>query len=333
MQSVIVIGVSTGGVQALNTLLSGLPADLPAAVVVVMHIGDHPSILPALLQPYCALPVTHARDRQPLTAGTVLIAPPGQHLLLVRENETLITMLSHGPRENGTRPAIDPLFRSTAAAAGACVIGVILTGYLDDGVAGLQAIKACGGLAIVQDPASAMVPDMPRNALDQVDVDLCLPLSEMAAALVQRAPLCPAGLAAPELITPPESVAVENMFAAGHGGIAELKRIATPSAYSCPDCGGALFSVNQSQPARYRCHTGHSFTLLSLLKEQDGYIEEGMWSVIRALHEKERMAEQLATEFTARSLMRDPGYAEIARDARRDAEQMRDFLARQQADE
>jgi two-component system chemotaxis response regulator CheB len=326
MESVIVIGVSAGGIEALGTLLGELPADLPAAVLICMHIGDHPSVLPSLLARHSALPVAHAADRQVLKAGMVLVAPPGRHLLVEREGDTLLAVHSHGPRENRTRPAIDPLFRSAAAAAGACVIGVILTGFLDDGVSGLQAIKRCGGLAMVQDPASAQVPDMPRNAMQQVDVDVCLPLPGLAAALVQHAALCRGGLPpAPEA---PEWVSLENSFSTGNADMHELKRLATPSEYSCPECGGALFRLEQAAPARFRCHTGHAFTMLNLLKEQDVAIEKTLWSLLRALQEKERMAEQLATEMTARSLTPDPGYADTARRARRDAGLARSLLAR-----
>lgn len=324
MDKLIVIGASTGGLGALNVLLRGLPADLPAAVLIVMHIGDHPSLLPELLATHCALPVRHAADRQPLQAGVVLVAPPGRHLLVLREGRELFAVLGHGAKENHSRPAVDPLFRTAAAAAGVGVIGVVLTGNLDDGAAGLQAIKACGGFAIVQDPADALVPDMPRNALAQADVDLCLPLSAIAAALRQQlaAPATPTS--APPAI--PEWLLLENRFASGGGNMTELRRIASPSPYSCPDCGGTLFSMNDAHPARFRCHTGHSYTLLSLLTQQEAAIEAALWVTVRALQEKERLAEQLASEFSGRNLVPDPGYAEAARRARSDAARVRELL-------
>jgi two-component system chemotaxis response regulator CheB len=325
MNNVIVIGTSTGGLEALSVILRGLPADLSAAVLIVMHVGEYPSVLPQLLTPHSALPVRHAQDRQPLEAGVVLVAPPGWHLLVVREDQQLLAVLSHSAKENHSRPAVDPLFRTAAAAAGTQVIGVVLTGHLDDGAAGLQAVKACGGFVIVQDPVGALIPDMPRNALDQVDVDLCLPLSEIAAALTHHVALAVPNGSAPAAV--PDWLTVENHFATGGGDMSELKRIASPSVFSCPDCGGILFGVSQARPARFRCHTGHSYTLLSLLTQQEATIEESLWITVRALQEKERLAEQLASEFTGRSLVPDPGYAAVARRARSDAAQLRELLS------
>jgi len=178
---VILIGASAGGVAALLEVASGLPAGLDAAVGVVLHIGTQPSILPELLTARGQLAALHPADGQSLAAGTIYVAPPDQHMLF--EAETV--RLSRGPRENHARPAIDPLFRSAALAWGKQAIGVVLTGQLDDGTAGLAAIKEGGGTAIVQDPATAVEPSMPASALDNVAVDHCLPLEKIAAKLVE----------------------------------------------------------------------------------------------------------------------------------------------------
>ena len=189
-RDLIVVGASAGAVPVLLGLATQLPADFPAAVLVVLHIGAHRSVLPELLKDCGALRARHAVDGQALQPGSIEIAPPDQHMLV----EGNRIRLQHGPKEHHARPAIDPLFRSAASAHGAQVIGVLLSGRLDDGTAGLRAIKACGGVAVVQDPDDAEHPEMPRNALAHVDVDYCVPGSELARTLLRlvAGPLTPA---------------------------------------------------------------------------------------------------------------------------------------------
>ena len=180
-RDLVVIGASAGAVPVLLELASQLPAGFPAAVLVVLHVGAHHSVLPELLKGCGALRARHAVDGQALEPGTIEIAPPDLHLLIDGSR----IRLQYGPKENHARPAIDPLFRSAAQAHGPQVIGVLLSGRLDDGTAGLGAIKQCGGLAVVQDPDDAEHPEMPRNALAQVDVDCCVPASELAPTLLR----------------------------------------------------------------------------------------------------------------------------------------------------
>lgn len=280
MNRVIVIGASAGGLQAVSVLLSYLPAELPAAILLVMHIGSHASVLPEVLQCHSALPVAFAVDQQELLAGMVVIAPPDRHLLVVRRGDALHAVLSGAAKENHTRPAIDPLFRTVAEAARAHAVGVILSGYLDDGVAGLLAIKACGGQVVVQDPAEAAAQDMPRNAISNVQVDLCAPLRVIAAALTRYALTPPPRV---EPLPAPPWLVIENRLLTEGGGIHELKQIAHPSDYACPTCGGLLFELEQQRPPRYRCHTGHSFTRLSLLADQQAEIDESQRAALRVL--------------------------------------------------
>lgn len=326
MNGVVVVGASAGGVAALTQILAALPADFPAPILIVMHIGDRPSLLPDVLARRCALPVRHASDDEALAPGMVLVAPPGRHLLVERDGEALRAVLARGPRENLSRPAIDTLFRSAAVACADATLGVILTGYLDDGVAGLEAIKACGGVAIVQDPADARVPDMPRNALEQVDVNLCVPLAAIPGALVEWAAAI-AGRAAPGGGAVPEWLRLENRFASGAVDMKQLKQIATPSPYSCPECGGNLFSLQHSHSRRFRCHTGHSYTLSALLEQQEQAIEVALSAALRAAQEKEGLAEQMAAELAARGIPGDPGYAALAQRARAQAAALRALLA------
>ncbi len=329
MNKLIVIGASAGGVEALTRILTDIPPGFPAAILIVTHIGRHPSVLPLVLARRCALPVRHARHHEEIKAGMVLVAPPDRHLLVEQHGSAWRAVLTRGPKENHSRPAIDTLFRSAALSGGKQVIGVILTGCLDDGTVGLQAIKARGGKAIVQDPADATVPDMPRHALEQVAVDMSLPLADIAAALVAMVAASDAPMA-PQAAPPADWIDIENNFAMGLGDMDQLKHIATPSQYSCPECGGALFQLNTRRPCRFRCHTGHSFTLLALVEQQDAAVEAALSSALRALQEKESLAEQLAAEYMGRSMAPEPGYAGLARQARTDAGILREVLSRQQ---
>lgn len=318
MRKLIVIGTSAGGLHALQQLLGALPADLQAAVLIVMHIGANPSELPGILSQRSALPVLHARDQQLVEPCTVLIAPPDHHLLVDRDDGLARVTLSRGPKENHTRPAIDPLFRSAAAAFGPRVIGVLLTGYLDDGTVGLQAIKACTGMALVQDPADAFAPDMPASALQNVAVDYSLPLHAIAPALISLVdrPVKEAPPAAPHWVQ------VENRFARNQAGIDDLPGVGTPSTFTCPDCGGTLWQLAHNMPRRFRCHTGHSYTIHTLLALQQETVEHCVWAAIRALQEQERLAEDMRLP----SGEADPHYAAAAQRARERAARLRAVL-------
>lgn len=296
MQPLIVIGASVGGMEALSVIFSSLPPDLPAAVLVVTHIGARDSVLPELLARTSALPVRHARDGEPVRPGRVLLAPPDRHMLVAMSGGQAVIELTRGPRENHTRPAIDPLFRTAAAACGAAVVGVVLTGYLDDGTAGLAAIKACGGTAIVQQPSEAVAPSMPQSALAHVQVDQCLPLAQIGPVLLALAR--GQGAAAGGNRPLPQLMTVENRFAWGAGNMEELQKIATPSTFTCPECHGTLWELHAQQPRRFRCHTGHSFTATILAELQHEKAEDAIWAAVRALQEKERLYDSLAVKAT-----------------------------------
>ncbi|MGK5074914.1 chemotaxis protein CheB [Janthinobacterium sp. ZB1P44] len=184
MVTLIVMGASVGGVNALSTIFAALPASFPAPILAVMHVGARNSVLPELLGKNSALPVRFAETGEPVRAGCILLAPPDRHMLVAGLAGQATVELTLGPREHHTRPAIDPLFRSAAAAFGPAVAGVILSGYLDDGTAGLRAIKARGGKALVQEPQEAPAPSMPQSALAHVEVDWRLPVAGMAAVLL-----------------------------------------------------------------------------------------------------------------------------------------------------
>jgi two-component system, chemotaxis family, protein-glutamate methylesterase/glutaminase len=299
----IVIGASSGGVSALLELAAAIPAGLDAVVGVVLHVGSQHSILPELLSRHGVWPAIHPKDGERLEAGTIYVAPPDHHMLFTAET----VRLSRGARENHARPALDPLFRSAALEWRGRLIGVVLTGDLDDGTAGLAAVKACGGTAIVQDPATAFEPSMPASALANVKVDRCLPLAEIAPALVrlvhrnrQAEPVPPA----------PPYVAREHAIFEGKENMENLSAAGTPSALTCPDCGGGLWELNEGKPLRYRCHTGHAFSARSLQKAQSDIAEHALWSSVRALQEREMLLRRLANVAQATG---DAAQAEVGR--------------------
>lgn len=282
-----VIGASAGGVTALLRLCAALPRFFPAPICVVQHVGALPSILPELLRHQGPNHAVHAEQDQNLLSGTIYVAPPDHHMLV--EGEVL--RLSRGAKENHARPAIDPLFRTAALSWGARCIGVVLTGQLDDGAAGLKAIKDCGGVAIVQDPADAAEPDMPLSALASTEADHCLPLDGIAPLLLRLAgaPQVPAAVA------PPERLVREVALTRGGMDMENLDAIADLSPLTCPDCHGSLWEVRGEQPLRYRCHTGHAFGMRSLAHSQAEAAEEALWGGVRALREREMLLRRSAS--------------------------------------
>jgi two-component system, chemotaxis family, protein-glutamate methylesterase/glutaminase len=288
--NVIVIGASTGGVSALFELAAGLPADINAVIGIVLHVGGNSSLMPELLSARCALPAVHAADGDRLERGKIFVAPPDHHMMFTSE----AVRLTRGPRENHARPAIDPLFRSVAIAWGPRAIGVVLTGALDDGTAGLAAIKDCGGVGIVQDPLTAVEPSMPASALANVAVDACLAVADIPAALMARVGKVPA--AAPS--APPPRLLLENRIFEGkqtmQQTLEDLAAVAKLSTLTCPECGGGLWELKDAKPLRYRCHTGHGFSARSLEKAQAELSEHAIWSSVRALREREMLLRRLA---------------------------------------
>lgn len=274
-----VIGASAGGVQALRTLAAGLPPDFPSALLVVLHVGAHPSILPEVLAWAGPVPVSHAVDGEIVRPGHIHIAPPDRHMLL--EGDKL--RLTRGPKEHHARPAIDPLFLSAALERGPDVVGIVLTGMLDDGTAGLQAIKHCGGLAVVQDPADALYPSMPQSALQHVDIDHRVTMKELPALLMSLA-----SVPAPTNVPRPAQALKHELALTLEPGHAmdHLPAIGSPSTYACPDCHGDLWALNGASPPRFRCHTGHAFTLRSLLHCLSTGADDAVWNALRALQEK-----------------------------------------------
>ena len=299
-RDLVVIGTSAGGIDALRTIVSGLPADFPASVCAVMHMSaDSPGILNLILERAGKLPAIVVNRAELLRAGRIYVPRPDHHMLV----EPGRIVAARGPKENRFRPAVDPLFRSAAQSYGPRVIGVILTGGLDDGTAGLWAVKQLGGLAIVQDPDEALVPSMPRNACTYVRIDHRVPLAEIPRLLVR---LTGENLVEAGGYTVPEPVGIEVKIAREDAPLgAGVEKLGDPSVYSCPECHGVLLQLSEGGRARYRCHTGHAYSAETLLAEMDQAIEESLWGSIRALQEKVLLVRHL--EDHARSQQDDRG--------------------------
>lgn len=297
MAKIVVIGGSAGALEALKIILPMLPRDFPAAILIATHIGSQKSIIPDILGRCSTMPVRHATDGEPIIPGRVLIAPPDEHLTVVARDGKAYVRLLHSPRENHCRPAIDPLFRSAATAFLADTIGVLLSGYLDDGTVGLQAIKACGGMVIVQDPLEAKAMDMPASALQHVDVDRVLRIGDLAPLLVElvTASARP-GTRGRDNSAPavPNWIGVENRINSRDSDMDDLEQIGKPSSLTCPECAGALWEIGHQAPIRYRCHTGHAFTAKVLETLQRDAVEDAIWGAVRALHEQERLFSKLS---------------------------------------
>lgn len=331
MSKIVLIGGSAGAVKALELILPTLPSDFPAAVLIVTHVGSYKSIVPDILSRVCAMPVFHATDGEPILPGRILVAPPDEHLTVVMEGGTAYARLIHGPKENHCRPAIDPLFRSAAAAFQENAIAVILTGYLDDGTVGLQAVKSCGGLAIVQDPIEAEAVDMPASAIEHVNVDRVLRLSEIGPVLVELtadADTTPGAVPIHPAPVVPSWIEIENRIAGLESDMEDLDRIGKPSSLTCPDCSGALWEVDADGPLRYLCHTGHAFTAKVLEALQRDVVEDAIWGAIRALHEQERLFKTLCErEAKAHHAERAAEYAAKAAQAKARSQTLRDVIA------
>lgn len=329
-RDIIVIGGSAGSLGPLKELVSSLPENLPAAIFVTVHVSpESPSILPAILTRAGQIPAVHPLNRQTIMQSTIYVAPPDQHLLI--EDGCVLT--SCGPRENLHRPAIDPLFRSAARACGPRVMGVILSGQLDDGASGLMAVKLRGGLAVVQDPAEAAFPDMPLHASEYADPQYVLPI-----AAIQRLILESAGggylgggqRGGCETLVKQQSPSQKALSVEVKNAEVQKRplkeQLGMPSVYACPDCHGVLWEVKEGDLVRYRCRVGHSYTEETLNVALSKATEDTLWASMRALEEKADLLRRMASRSDRRSSAR---FDEEAETTERHAAAIRDMLARE----
>ncbi|HEX4340873.1 MAG TPA: chemotaxis protein CheB [Polyangiaceae bacterium] len=313
-RDVIVIGASAGGVGVLQKVLRDLPSTFGGSVFIVCHTAaSAPHTLASVLATDCALPVEYAVDDTRLEPGTVKVAIPDLHLVFGGER----VRLTRGPKQNRTRPAIDPLFRSAARSFGPRVVGVVLSGLLDDGAAGLLAVKRQHGITIVQDPADARYPDMPQNALAATKVDHCVPAAQIGTLLTRVSQGTPGQL---ERADVPRVLELETD--SDGGKMVPMEEFGKPSGYSCPECSGVLWEIDDPALLRFRCRVGHVFSAEGLRKEHRILTEDTLWAAARALGESASFARRMAERYRKNDL------TEAAEDQLRRAERDEEHAAK-----
>lgn len=273
---IIVIGASAGGVEALKEITQQLDEDIAAAIFVVVHVSPNSTgLLPTILNRHSKVPALLARNGDTIEPGRIYVAPPDHHLLLEPDQMKVV----NGPKHNRHRPAIDLLFRSAARHFGKQVVGVVLTGFLEDGSSGLLSIKNAGGLAVIQNPEDAEVASMPRSAMMQVDADYCVSLNEIGALLNRLA-----------------QTEVPTMAAShsGNGGRGKTEKQHSTTAFTCPECSGTLWEVNENGEVRFECRVGHSYSLDDVSEAEDENVERSLWVALRALEESAALEQRLA---------------------------------------
>jgi two-component system chemotaxis response regulator CheB len=314
---IVVVGASSGGIEALTRLTAALPAQFPAPVCVVLHTSpESPGVLDGILDRAGSLSAHAVRGGERPRPGQIYVAPPDQHLVI----EPNRLRLTKGPRENRFRPAIDPLFRSAAQVYGPAAVGVVLTGNLDDGTAGLWAIKQLGGVAIVQDPADAAYPAMPQSAIHHVKVDHIVPLKALAPLLARVVSIPPnegAAVVSERMNIEMKIANEENPTDAG------VEQLGPPSPYACPECHGVLLQFEEEGRVRFRCHTGHAYSADSLLAAINDGIEDALWNTVRAIDEGARYIRHLGDHLPPQDRGRAERFALEAAQARRHSEVVR----------
>ena len=320
-RDLVVVGASAGGVEALRSLVAGLPADFPAAILVVLHIpSTGTSALPAILSRAGRLPARHAREGDLLEPGQILIAPPDRHLIVYDG----AVALSRGPQENGHRPAIDVLFRSAARARGSRVIGVVLSGTLDDGAAGAVAIVSRGGGCVVQDFDEALHDSMPRAAFAAVREGKIAPAADIPTVLTSLLDQTVEHEPPPSDLMRQEAAMADMDPTAMH----DEERPGTPSGFACPDCHGALFEIVEGSLTRYRCRVGHAWSAESLAARKTVDLESALWMALRSLEEKAVLSRTLGGSAVDRGHdLTAERFEEAADEALRAAELVRDLIA------
>jgi two-component system, chemotaxis family, protein-glutamate methylesterase/glutaminase len=316
---IVAIGGSAGAFRAVEIILQSLPVDVPAAICIALHLqpsGD--SWLPQRLARYTSLPILAPND-EPLKSGHVYTAIPDRHLML-KDDRVIST---HGPRENLWRPAIDVLFRSAAVSHSTRVIGVLLSGELDDGTSGLQAISACGGMTIVQEPADAEYAAMPEVALANLKIDHQLPAADIGAqiaALATQPPRAPMPI--------PEELRREVAMAEGESDFLTPDFVPdAPTGLSCPECAGPLWQRHGTESG-FRCLVGHAYQLNTLLAAHDQDLDRTLWAAIRSFEQRANIAQAMSDQAKGRGFARRADlHAMRAAEARQHAMRLRHLQA------
>lgn len=318
-RDIVVIGASAGGIEGIVEVVRGLPSDFPGSLFVVVHFpGSVTSTLPRILSRAGPLPARHAKDGESMRPGMIYVAPPDCHLTILNSH----LHLSRGPKENGSRPAIDPLFRTAARSFGARVVGVVLSGNLNDGTAGLIAIKQRGGLAMVQSLETALYPSMPRSAMEHLEVDYALAPADMGEHLITLARQ-PVQVSEEQTVPDQPEDAEPDVVAVADRGT----QPGIPSTMSCPECHGVLWEVKNDELVRFRCRVGHAYSDEALLVHQSENLEAALWTALRALEEHCALARRLSSRATQRGHTHSASaFTEQAMDAEHHASVIRSVL-------
>ncbi|WP_407431358.1 chemotaxis protein CheB [Arcticibacter sp.] len=321
IKHIIVIGASAGGFKAITELVSKIPADLPAAIMVVLHLSkvSMVEVMQHHMQKHTSFRCSIAADGDAIREGNLYLAPTDRHMIV----KAGVIRITRGPHENRWRPSIDVLFRSTAVAYSSSTIGIVLTGMLDDGTSGMSAIKRSGGICIVQEPGEAEFPDMPSNVLLNVDVDYRVHISDIGYVLQdifskpsRKQHVIPRDLQIEADIT-------ERMTSS----IDEMEQIAKNSVFTCPECGGGLWKLNNDPAHRYRCHTGHTYNEKVLLETQAENTEASVWVSIRMMEERKSLLKTISKhEKHAGNLQASSSYNESADSIDVHIERLKNFL-------
>lgn len=322
-RDLIVIGASAGGIEALQRLCAGLPGDLNAAVLVILHTSPNSGgLLPHILTRWGKLPAALPINGEPIEKGRIYVAPPDLHMIV--QDGHLLTV--RGPRENHHRPAIDPTFRSAAVNYGNRVIGVVLTGLLDDGTSGLMVVCAHGGTAVVQNPSTATFPSMPISALERVPDAYVADLEEIPQ-LLTRLVSENIEVVRPQSIKDQRAISETRFAELDMSEIEKEIRTGEPSQFACPECGGVLWEIDQEGMTRFRCRVGHAYTAKHLHAEQRQAIEAALWSALRALEESASLYRRMAGKPTlSNNSLTRRSYQERAENAEMNARTLREFL-------
>ena len=322
-RDIITIGASAGGLAAIMRLFGSMPKAYAPTVFVVIHISPTAhSKLPLLLERVGWLPAFHPDDGEPILPGHIHVAPPDHHLLVHRDR----VLIRRGPRENRTRPAVDPLFRSAGVAFGSRVIGIVLSGTLDDGASGLRAIRRCGGMGVVQDPAEAQWPGMPQSAINRGEADHVLPLDRMPALLTRLSaepappsPPTPLDIATEARIAEQEFTTVSD----------NTQAVAKPTTLSCPECGGGLSEIRDGDVLRFRCQVGHAYSPDSMEEAQAEAMEKALWVALRTHEDRVELFRRLADHARDRGQTRlSANWDQQMQEARENAEVLRAVLSK-----
>lgn len=294
---IIVVGASAGGVESLITFVSSLPHDLPAAIFVVQHLSpNYVSALPQILSKNGSLPAGHPKDGEKIQAGRIYVASPDRHLLIEHDR----VLVKKGPKENRFRPSIDALFRSAAYSYGPQVIGIVLSGALDDGTSGLWSIKRLNGTTIVQEPSEAAFDSMPFSALEQVEIDYCISVHEMGD-LVSKLTKKPRKERTEDTTADREKMKIEiSVGADGDAFRKGIMNVGSLTPFTCPECHGVLVQIEEGEISRYRCHTGHAYSRSSLLSEIMLKVDESYWSAMRSLEEATMLLDRMGRDMSER---------------------------------